>query len=87
MQPLIDRVAELETEQQAESQRYAEKLHAIREAEATALEKARLALERDPAVAKLRSQAETCRPAHIEPPPLFRGKVEFASREAEVIPG
>lgn len=86
MQPLVDRVAALEADLQAEVEAYAEKLHAIRAAEETALEKARLALEKDPAVAKLRSQAEAVRPAHIEPEPLFRGRVEI-KREPEAVTG
>lgn len=41
------------------------------------IQKARLSLENDPAVAKLRKDAEATRPAHIEPP--FRGKVTLAT--------
>jgi hypothetical protein len=86
MQPLIDRVAELEAELQAEVETYAEKLHAIRSAEETALEKARLALEKDQNISKLRSQAEAVRPPHIEPPTVFRGRVEI-KRESEAVTG
>lgn len=83
--PLVERVATLEAELQAEVDTYAEKLRVIHAAEETALEKARLALEKDQNISKLRSQAEAVRPAHIEPPPLFRGRVEI-KRESEALP-
>lgn len=79
IQPLVDRVAELEAELQGEAVLYAESCRALHEAEAVALEKARASLEKDPTVAKLRSQAEAVRPSHIEPTAPFRGKVELAA--------
>ena len=85
IQPLVDQIGELEAQASTEAHAYALKLQAISAAEAAAVEKAIAAAEADPAIAKLRSQAEAVRPAHIEAPP-FRGRVELAGREPEAVP-
>ena len=77
IQPILDRVAKLEAEVLEENRAYALKLRAIADAEEAALAKAMLAAAADPAIAKLRSQAEAVRPANIDPP-IFRGKVDLA---------
>jgi hypothetical protein len=76
--PLIADVRRLEALIEAEQTAYGQKLAAIRDAEEAAISKAQAALEADPAVKKLREQAEAARPSHIEPPP-FRGKVALAT--------
>ena len=80
IQPLVDRVNELEAELEAEVTAYAVKANALTAAEDAAVEKARLALESDPALAKARLAAEALRPPHIEPPApmIFREKVDLA---------
>ena len=78
IEPMLEKVAALEAEADSEAAIYAGQLNAIRDAEEAAAVKASIALDKDPALAKLRAAAETARPAHIEPPP-FRGKVELAN--------
>jgi hypothetical protein len=82
MDPLVQEVRRLEAKLEQEQLEYGRKLGAIKEAEDAALEKARIALEKDPALSKLRTEAEAVRPPHIEPPP-FRGKVQLAVVPAE----
>ena len=81
IEPIEAEVATLQAELAAEEAGYARKVMAIRDAEDAALTKARLAVEADPAIEKLRRDAEKARPAHVEPDIIpFRGQVAFASK-------
>ncbi len=81
IEPLMGEIARLEEKLLEERAAYAVKLHAITAAEEAVLEKARLVLEKDSSLAKLRAEAEAARPPHIEPPP-FRGKAELTIKAA-----
>ena len=84
IQPIVNRIADLEAELEAEVAAYAHKANASTAAQDAAVEKAVKALENDPALAKARQAAEVIRPPHIAPAlSIFRGKVDLAlTREA-----
>ena len=82
LDPLVAEVRRLEALILDEQTASGQKLAAIREAEDAAIAKAQAALESDPAVKKLKEQAEQTRPAHIEAP-SFRGKVVLATATAQ----
>ena len=86
IEPIEAEVANLQTALAAEERSYATKVMAIRDAEDAALEKARLAVESDPSIEKLRQAAEKARPAHVEADIIpFRGQVAFAVNEEEPV--
>ena len=80
IEPIEAEVANLQAELAAEEAGYARKVIAIRDAEDAVIAKARLAVESDPSIEKLRQAAEKARPAHVEASiQPFRGRVDLAS--------
>ena len=81
IEPIEAEIAELQALLAAEERSYATKVLAIRDAEDAAIAKARVAVQSDPSIEKLRRDAEKARPAHVEPDIIpFRGQVAFASK-------
>jgi hypothetical protein len=78
LQPMVDRVAELEAEIQAETETASRALHALHEAEDAARQAAESKAMRDPAVIAARKALEDSQPALVpeaaEPAPLIRGR-------------
>jgi len=86
LQPMLDRIAELEAEILAERETAALALHALNEAEAAAREKAEALLAKDPTVAAARKALEAAQPAlvpvPVEHPKPFRGTLKIEDGKA-----
>ena len=73
--PIIDRIAVLEAQLEAENAERGKLSNALREAEELARAKAEAALGRDPTVLAARKALEAAQPAPVpEPPALIRGR-------------